>query len=103
MHVWNFNCSICLDHDESSDQKSVVCPGLHVFCRECIGAWQKKNKSCPICRATLFDSPILLSDIPKLTWTPTVLLHDRYLRRDLFFIFVGSFISYFIQKILSFY
>ncbi len=45
-------CSICLDvMEESEDLFTASC--LHVFHRECLDPWKRKEGTCPICRTRI--------------------------------------------------
>lgn len=46
-------CSICLDEYEKGDALVCLNPCHHVFHEECIKAWTKHNKRCPLCNVDL--------------------------------------------------
>ena len=43
-------CSICLNANNENDDWVKLKECSHVFHRECISTWIKKNDSCPLCR-----------------------------------------------------
>ena len=45
----NQQCSICLANFKKGEE-SIILPCIHIFHSECIGAWVKKNHTCPICK-----------------------------------------------------
>lgn len=49
MGTSNKVCSICYNQFEK-DEKILQLPCKHIFHKECIKPWLKKNKKCPNCR-----------------------------------------------------
>jgi len=41
-------CTICMEK-----MAEVVLPCTHAFCNNCLGGWQKKSNTCPMCRKNL--------------------------------------------------
>ena len=46
------NCVICLE-DFKNSEKAIILPCIHLFHKNCIKSWLKKNNSCPICKFKL--------------------------------------------------
>ena len=46
------NCVICLE-DFKNREKAIILPCIHLFHKNCIKSWLKKNNSCPICKFKL--------------------------------------------------
>lgn len=55
-------CSIC--HDTLQGPVQLTCK--HLFCEQCISQWLAKEKTCPMCRATLPNAAPMRA-IPSLT------------------------------------
>ncbi len=47
----SINCSICLS---SLDNYTRIICG-HIFHKECIDTWNKKNNTCPLCRSIIIQ------------------------------------------------
>ncbi len=43
-------CAICLDALQDGDERMVTLPCNHKYHPSCIGEWQKRSESCPLCR-----------------------------------------------------
>ena len=43
------NCVICLEDFKNGD-KAINLPCIHLFHKDCIKSWLKKNNCCPICK-----------------------------------------------------
>ena len=51
------NCVICLEDFKNHD-KAIILPCIHLFHKNCIKNWLKKNNTCPICKFKLTESNI---------------------------------------------
>jgi hypothetical protein len=52
------SCAICLDDYVAGDElRFLPCSGLHHFHAHCVDAWLKSNKSCPLCKKPIDESP----------------------------------------------
>ncbi|KAJ8675681.1 hypothetical protein QAD02_011467 [Eretmocerus hayati] len=47
-------CAIC--HEEYSTPVRLHCK--HIFCESCVTTWLDRERSCPLCRASITDDPI---------------------------------------------
>ncbi|OXU20293.1 hypothetical protein TSAR_013929 [Trichomalopsis sarcophagae] len=47
-------CAIC--HEEYSMPVRLLCK--HIFCESCVTTWLDRERSCPLCRASITDDPI---------------------------------------------
>ncbi|XP_014204820.1 RING finger and transmembrane domain-containing protein 2 [Copidosoma floridanum] len=47
-------CAIC--HEEYSAPVKLLCK--HIFCESCVTTWLDRERSCPLCRASITDDPI---------------------------------------------
>ena len=52
------NCVICLE-DFKNREKATILPCIHLFHKNCIKSWLKKNNSCPICKFKLTRENLL--------------------------------------------
>ena len=48
----NTGCRICLSDFEDGDEVRTL-PCLHVFHKECVDRWLRRNRTCPICKAAI--------------------------------------------------
>ena len=46
----NEKCAICLNSNNNKDKVFLNCSNNHVFHRDCIFKWLKKDNTCPLCR-----------------------------------------------------
>ena len=51
------NCIICLEDFKNKD-KALILPCIHLFHKNCINNWLKKQNTCPICKFKLTRSNI---------------------------------------------
>ena len=51
------NCTICLEDFKNKD-KALILPCIHLFHKNCIKNWLKKQNNCPICKFKLTRSNI---------------------------------------------
>ncbi|XP_060847007.1 RING finger protein 151-like isoform X2 [Rhopalosiphum padi] len=58
----DLTCSICFDVFEKPSELNCS----HVFCFKCVKNWMRNNRSCPICRRTILDSPVVCTMLEKL-------------------------------------
>jgi hypothetical protein len=47
------SCPIC--QDKFTDPVMLSCK--HIFCEDCVAMWFDRDRTCPMCRATITDSP----------------------------------------------
>lgn len=47
------DCSIC--YEEMTQPVKLSCS--HMFCEECVTEWFDRERSCPLCRASMATSP----------------------------------------------
>lgn len=49
-------CVVCqLEFEEGEDVRQLPCEGKHVFHKECVDIWLKKNDTCPLCKTHFSD------------------------------------------------
>jgi len=47
-------CAIC--QDKFNDPVMLACK--HIFCEDCVAMWFDRDRTCPMCRATITDNPL---------------------------------------------
>ncbi|GJM85322.1 hypothetical protein PR202_ga01761 [Eleusine coracana subsp. coracana] len=62
-------CSVCLLEFDDDDALRLLPTCPHAFHPECIGLWLERHATCPLCRASLLDTPPPLQP-PPATGTP---------------------------------
>ncbi|XP_062221105.1 E3 ubiquitin-protein ligase ATL31-like [Phragmites australis] len=50
-------CSVCLLEFDDADALRLLPTCPHAFHPECIGLWLERHATCPLCRASVLDSP----------------------------------------------
>ena len=49
-------CVVCqLEFEEGEDVRQLPCEGKHVFHKECVDVWLRKNDTCPLCKTHFSD------------------------------------------------
>jgi hypothetical protein len=51
------DCPICMNTVRMSKATKTICD--HVFCKNCLNKWLRRNNNCPICRTVLVESPVI--------------------------------------------
>lgn len=69
MNVGEYSCAICLnplDSEQTTDQEETVCG--HIYHKHCLRTWLNVQTSCPCCRYTLREPPLITSN--PVDWDP---------------------------------
>ncbi|KRX71692.1 TRAF-interacting protein [Trichinella nativa] len=54
-----YNCSICLQHLDPKQSSALYCG--HTFHLQCVQAWLRTSKVCPVCRSTVKKNALIKS------------------------------------------